>query len=132
MPETNSGTDYASPAPVEAVLSARSAAALVELQRADGKAAVLSTLASGTLVAAVAANPAWSTGPAPLTAAVLCGCALLLASVAAALIAIRPVLPQDRSLAELEPFRFGSVTANTFTDLATLDRAALGDRKSVV
>ncbi|MEV7783208.1 Pycsar system effector family protein [Kitasatospora sp. NPDC088351] len=125
MPEKNSGTADPSLVPVEAVLGARSAAVLVELQRADGKAAALCALAGGTLAAAVAAVPAWSTGPALLTAAVLCGCVLLLAAAAAALLVIRPVLPQGRSLAELESFRFGPVTANALADLATLDRAAL-------
>ncbi|RKE22726.1 Pycsar system effector family protein [Streptomyces sp. TLI_171] len=125
MPETNSGAADLSPVPVEAVLSARSAAVLVELQRADGKATALCALAGGTLTAAVAAAPAWSTRPALLTAAVLCGCVLLLAAAAAALVAIRPVLPQAWSLAELAPFRAGPVMASAFADVATLDRATL-------
>ena len=125
MLETNSGNAYPLPAPVEAALSARSAAVLVELQRADGKAAALCALASGALAAAVAAIPAWSTGPALLTAAVLCGCVLLLAAAAAALLAIRPVLPQGRSLTDLEPFRSGPVTAISLADMAALDRATL-------
>ncbi|MEV6212601.1 Pycsar system effector family protein [Kitasatospora sp. NPDC051914] len=125
MPETNSGTADPSPVPVEAVLGARSAAVLVELQRADGKAAGLCALAGGALAAAVAAGPAWSSGPVLLTAAVLCGCVLLLAAVAAALVAIRPVLPQGRSLTELGPIRSGPVAATALTDLAELDRAAL-------
>jgi hypothetical protein len=125
MLETNSGTADPLPAPVEAVLSARSAAVLVELQRADGKAAALCALATGMLAAAVAAIPAWSTGPALLTAAVLCGCVLLLAATAVALLAIRPMLPRGRSLADLELFQSGPVTASTLADLAALDRAAL-------
>ncbi|MET9183548.1 Pycsar system effector family protein [Kitasatospora aureofaciens] len=110
---------------MEAVLGARSAAVLVELQRADGKAAALCALAGGMLAAAVASSPAWSTGSALLAAVVLTGCGLLLAAAAAALLAIRPVLPQGRSLAELEPFRSGPATVSAFADLATLDRAAL-------
>lgn len=125
MSETNSGSADPSPVPVEAVLGARSAAMLVELQRADGKAAALCALASGALATALAAVQAWPTGTALLTAAVLCGCVLLLAAAAAALLAIRPVLPQGRSLAELEPFRSGPVTTSALADLAALDQAAL-------
>ncbi|RAJ38410.1 hypothetical protein K353_04347 [Kitasatospora sp. SolWspMP-SS2h] len=125
MSETNDSSVDASLVAVESVLGARSAAVLVELQRADGKAATLCALASGTLAAVLAATPVWSTGTVLLTAAVLCGCVLLLASAAAALLAIRPVLPQGRSLARLEPFRSGSVTTSNLAGLATLDRAAL-------
>ncbi|MFF3110278.1 Pycsar system effector family protein [Kitasatospora sp. NPDC057904] len=100
---------------------------LVELQRADGKAAALCTLASGALAAAVAAVPAWSTWPALLTMAVLCGCVLLLAAAAAALLAIRPALPKGRSLAELEQYRLSPVTASTLANLTTLDREALAE-----
>ncbi|MEV7928471.1 Pycsar system effector family protein [Kitasatospora sp. NPDC088779] len=125
MPETNSGTADPSPISVEAVLGARSAAVLVELQRADGKAAALCALAGGMLAAAVAAVPVWSTGPTVMTAAVLCGCGLLLAAATAALVAIRPVLPPGRSLAELESFRSGPAVASDLADLAALDRTAL-------
>ncbi|MFJ4091863.1 hypothetical protein ACIPYS_09800 [Kitasatospora sp. NPDC089913] len=50
---------------------------LVALRRGDGKTAVLCALFGGVAVAAVAAAPAWSAGPALPTAAVLCGCVLL-------------------------------------------------------
>ncbi|MFJ6381274.1 Pycsar system effector family protein [Kitasatospora sp. NPDC092039] len=125
MPNANSGTADPSPVSVEAVLGARSTAVLVELQRADGKAAALCALAGGMLAAAVAALPVWSTGSALRTAAVLCGCALLIAAATAALLAIRPVLPRGRSLADLGSFRSGPVSARTLADLATLDRQAL-------
>ncbi|MER7702543.1 Pycsar system effector family protein [Kitasatospora sp. NPDC097605] len=125
MPETNCGTADPSPVPVEVVLGARSAAVLVELQRADGKAAALCALAVGTLTAAVAAVRAWSTGPVLLAGAVMCGCGFLLAATVAALFAIRPVLPRGRSLAELEPFPSGSVTTSALVDLTRFDRATL-------
>ncbi|KJS63299.1 hypothetical protein VM95_03560 [Streptomyces rubellomurinus] len=107
------------------MLGVRSAAVLVELQRADGKATALCGLASGALAATVAAVPLWSTGSVLLTAAVLGGCVLLLAAAAAALLAIRPVTPQGRSLVESELFRPGPGSMSTVADLATLERAAL-------
>ncbi|MFD4535681.1 Pycsar system effector family protein [Kitasatospora sp. NPDC058397] len=130
MTEANTGTGDPSLVPVEAVLGARSAAVLVELQRADGKAAALCALASGLLAAAGAAVPVWSTGPALLSVAVSCGCALLIAAAAAALVAVRPVLPQGRSLAEFESSRSGPVMACALADLATLDRATLIDMEA--
>ncbi|MFF0292633.1 Pycsar system effector family protein [Kitasatospora sp. NPDC004614] len=127
MSETNGGAAGLSPASVEAILSIRSAAALVDLQRADGKAATLCALASGTLAAVMAAAPAWSGWSKLLSAAVLVGCALLFASAAAALIAIRPVLPQGRLLAELEPFRSGAATVSAHAGPMTLDGETLID-----
>lgn len=91
---------------------------LVELQRADGKAATLCALASGTLVAAVSTVSTWSNRPAPLAAAVLCGCVLLLAAALSALVAIRPSLPKGRTLADLEALPLGSVAASHAADPA--------------
>ncbi|SDT83446.1 hypothetical protein SAMN05216371_8277 [Streptomyces sp. TLI_053] len=127
MAATNGGGDAPSSNAVEAVLAARSAAVLVELQRADGKAAALCALSGGLLAAAVAAAPAWSAGPVLLTAAVLCGCVLLAAATAAALLAIRPVLPQGRLSAEFGSLRSGPATAGAAAGPAALDRAGLID-----
>ncbi|WP_051742279.1 Pycsar system effector family protein [Kitasatospora sp. MBT66] len=127
MAVTNGGGDVPSPAEAEVVLGARCAAVLVELQRADGKAAALCALSGGMLAAVVAAAPSWSTGAALPTAAVLCGCVLLAAAAAAALLAIRPVLPQGRLSAGFGSLRSGSPTAGDLAGPAPLDRAGLID-----
>ncbi|MFD8600083.1 Pycsar system effector family protein [Kitasatospora sp. NPDC059646] len=109
---------------MEAALGVRSAAVMVDLQRADGKAAALCALASGTLAAVVAAAPVWSTGEL-VTAAMLVGCVLLLASAVAALLAIRPVLPRGRLSAELEPFEPDAVRGSGLTAPTVLDEVTL-------
>ncbi|MFE2348614.1 Pycsar system effector family protein [Kitasatospora cineracea] len=127
MSETEDGTVDASTVAAEAVLAARSAAVLVELQRADGKAAALCALSGGMLAAVMAADSLWHTGPVLQVVAVLSGCAFLAAAVAAALIALRPTLPQNRSLAELESFRSDRTAGNALTALPALDRSALAE-----
>ncbi|GLW59373.1 Pycsar system effector family protein [Kitasatospora phosalacinea] len=126
MPETENGAVRQPSVAAETVLAARSAAVLVELQRADGKAAALCALSGGTLAAVLTAGPVWSAGSAWEVAVVLAGCVLLLAAMAAALLALRPALPRNRSLAELEAFRSSARrSANTLADLLALDRSAL-------
>lgn len=83
-------------------MRARTGELFVEVQRADSKATVVCGLAGGLLAVGVAAlstvgSSAW---PAKIAFALACGG--LAAALVAALLALRPVLPRDRTLTGLD------------------------------
>jgi hypothetical protein len=113
---------------VEGKLSSRGAEMFVEVQRADGKAAALCAVAGGLLAVAGAALSVLANGARPPTVVLACSCVLLGSALIAALLAIRPVLPGDRSLTGLEGICTGSTAEDVLAGFQALNR---GDRVRV-
>ncbi|MEW1926772.1 Pycsar system effector family protein [Streptomyces sp. NPDC088360] len=103
-------------------LRSRGAEMFVEVQRADGKAAALCAVAGGLLTVAGAALSVMAQGPRPPTAILVCSCLLFGSALVAALLAIRPVLPEDRSLTGLEGICAGSTAAELVAAFQAMNR----------
>ncbi|MFJ8755320.1 hypothetical protein ACIREO_39340 [Streptomyces sp. NPDC102441] len=117
-------------------LRVRGAEMFMEVQRADVKAATLCAVAGGLLAVACAAPSVLPKGDSPPVAVLACSCALFGLGLIAALVAIRPVLPDGSRLTGLEGICTGTTAEDVvaaFQDMNSRDRVRVeADRLSLL